>query len=270
MDGINTAPWDEKPWQRATPDAAPVLSVEGFEGPLDWLLELARTRRIDLARLSIAALIEAFATALTAALAQADARPLTLARWGLWLVMAADLALLRSRLLVPDDPAQLRGAEDTAEILRQRLLTRAATATAADWLEHREQVGRTLFPRGQADRLETERAGQTADLTALLRACLAVIRLPPDAASRYSVPAPPAWSMADAAARMRALLRDLGEGGAGMEAFLPEIPDGVPDRQRWCRSAVAATFGAGLEMARNGELRLGQGAAFANIAVDRG
>jgi chromatin segregation and condensation protein Rec8/ScpA/Scc1 (kleisin family) len=76
--------------------------------------------------------------------------------------------------------------------------------------------------------------------------------------------------MADAGARMRALIRDLGEGGAAMAAFLPDIPDGVPDRQRWCRSAVAATFGAGLEMARNGELKLGQTAAFADIAIDRG
>jgi len=75
-----------------------VLAVDGFEGPLDWLLELARGRRIDLARLSIAALVvDAFAAALTAALADADPSAMILERWSDWLVMAADLILLRAR-----------------------------------------------------------------------------------------------------------------------------------------------------------------------------
>ncbi len=115
-----------------------MLSVEGFEGPLDWLLELVHARRIDLARLSIAALVDAFATTLSAALAEADRRPLTLARWGDWLVMAADLALLRSRLLVPDDAVGAQSAQDAAEALRTRLLSRAVMAAVANWLERRD------------------------------------------------------------------------------------------------------------------------------------
>ena len=87
---------------------APVLAVDGFEGPLDWLLDLARTRRIDLARLSIVALVEAFEEALTAALETLDLRPTLLGRWGDWLVMAADLTLLRSRMLVPADAAAVQ------------------------------------------------------------------------------------------------------------------------------------------------------------------
>ncbi len=83
--------WEPPPRRQPGLAAAPVLAVDGFEGPLDWLLDLARTRRIDLARLSIVALVEAFEAALTAALATPDLRPMLLGRWGDWLVMAADL-----------------------------------------------------------------------------------------------------------------------------------------------------------------------------------
>ena len=82
----------EHPFRAPPQSAAPVLSVDGFEGPLDWLLELARAERIDLRKISILALVEAFAAALERALAasaQAD-----LARWGEWLVIAAQLALV--------------------------------------------------------------------------------------------------------------------------------------------------------------------------------
>ncbi len=143
--------WDQPPRRRLGPAAAPVLAVDGFEGPLDWLLDLARTRRIDLARLSIVALVEAFADALTAALAAPDLRPTLLGRWGDWLVMAADLTLLCSRLLVPADAAAAQDAHDEAERLRQRLLGRAEISRVADWLEGRGQLGRDVFGRGQAD-----------------------------------------------------------------------------------------------------------------------
>ena len=128
-----------------------MLFVDGFEGPLDWLLELARTRRIDLAGLSIVALIEAFEAALTAALATPDQRPASLGRWCDWLVMAADLTLLRSRLLMPVDAAAAQGAQEEAERLRQRLLGRAAIGRAAGWLEAWSQLGRDVFERGRLD-----------------------------------------------------------------------------------------------------------------------
>jgi len=113
--------WDEPPRRAPGPAVAPVLTVDGFEG----LLDLARTRRIDLARLSIVDLVEVFEAALTTALATLDKGPLLLARWGDWLVMAAELTLLRSRLLVPVDPADAQAARDDAEQLRRTLLDRA-------------------------------------------------------------------------------------------------------------------------------------------------
>ncbi len=250
---LDPSDWEGPARRQAPPGAAPVLAIDGFEGPLDWLLELARARRIDLARLSIAALVDAFAAALTAALADADPSATTLARWSDWLVMAADLILLRSRLLIPAPPAAARDARDAAEALRHRLLARAQAVAAAEWLERRHQLGRDVFQRGQAVDTTAIKAGRVGDSTALLRACLVAIRLPDDAA-----------------ARIRALLPKIGEGGVALGALLPGLPAAVPERARRCREAVASTFGAGLEMARAGDLTLDQEAAWAPIQVRRG
>jgi segregation and condensation protein A len=135
----------------ASREAAPVLSVDIFAGPLDWLLEMAQARKIYLARLSIVALIEAFATALQAALADRTGERWTeLGRWGAWLVMAATVAFLRSRLLLTSDTPEARAAEDEAEALRRRRVSRAQVLAAADWLEgHQDHC-----PRTTADRLD--------------------------------------------------------------------------------------------------------------------
>ncbi len=259
--------WEQPPRRQPGPAAAPVLAVDGFEGPLDWLLDLARTRRIDLARLSIVALVEAFEEALTAALATADLRPTLLGRWGDWLVMAADLTLLRSRLLMPADAAAAQDAQDEAERLRQRLLGRAEIGRAADWLAGRGQLGRDVFARGQADGAGVVRAGRTGDVTALLRACLVAVRLPAEAGALYRVPGPPFWSVTDAAQRIRAMLPKFGEEGEALEAFLPEVPVDAPERELRCRVAVAGTFLAGLELTREGSIGVEQDAAWSSIQV---
>ncbi len=259
--------WGQPPRRQPGPAAAPVLAVDGFEGPLDWLLDLARARRIDLVRLSIVALVEAFAEALTAALATPDLLPTLLDRWGDWLVMAADLTLLRSRLLVPADAAAAQDAQDEAERLRRRLLGRAEISRAADWLEGRGQLGRDVFGRDQADGAGVVRAGREGDITGLLRACLVAIRLPAEAGSLYQVPGPPFWSVADAAARIRAMLPSFGEEGAGLGAFLPEVPADVLERELRCRVAVAGTFLAGLELTRDGSIIIQQATAWTPIEL---
>ena len=114
---------------------APALRVEGFEGPLDWLLEQARAGRVDLARLSVLALVEQCVAAVETALAQrrhgqgrgdgaGSAAPVPLQRVADWAVMAAWLAELRSRLLLPEDNPQARAAQDEAEALRRQLADR--------------------------------------------------------------------------------------------------------------------------------------------------
>ena len=143
-----------------------MLSVDGVTGPLDWLLEMAHARKLDLARLSIGALIAQFADALAAALAGHDPRQLD--RWAGWTVMAATLTELWSRLLLPADAAAARTAEAEAEALRRQLLARARMRQAADWLERRPQLGRDVFPRGMPEASVSGRGSDITDAAARL------------------------------------------------------------------------------------------------------
>ena len=136
------AAWEDPP-RAVRSDGAPVLAVEGFAGPLDWLLELARAKKLDLAKLSIAALIEAFATAMQAGLAGRDTD--RIGHWAVWTVMAATLTELWSRLLLPANSPEAKAAQAEAEALRQQLLNRARMRSAADWLERRPQWRRELY-----------------------------------------------------------------------------------------------------------------------------
>jgi segregation and condensation protein A len=258
--------WEDPP--RAAPtELAPVLSVDGFEGPLDWLLEMAQARKIDLARLSIVALIEAFATAMEAALArQIGGRAAELGNWGAWLVMAATLAFLRSRLLLPSDPAEAKAAEDEAEALRHRLISRTQVRAAADWLERRPQLGRDVFVCGTVDRRHD--SGRVGDITELLRACLIALRVP-DQADAYRPRPPPLWQVSDAIARMRQLLGALPDGSPLMD-FLPTVGGAEPGRTLRSRVAVSSTLVAGLELARAGTLALDQDAPWTSIRCSIG
>ena len=225
---------------------------------------MAQARKIDLARLSIVALIEAFATAMEAALARrTDGRAAELGRWGGWLVMAATLAFLRSRLLLPGDSPEAKAAEDEAEALRRRLVSRAQVRAAADWLERRPQLGRDVFGRGTGQRHDD--GGRIGDITELLRACLVALRVPEQADADRPRP-PPLWQVSDAIARMRQLLGALPD-GSPLTAFLPEVGGAEPGRALRRRVAVSSTLVAGLELARTGTLALDQDAPWTPIRV---
>ena len=292
-------PWEDLPRGRAQA-TSPVLVVDGFEGPLDRLLELARAKTIDLARLSILALVEAFGDAMERAFGQTPGRTAAnLSRWAAWTVMAAQLTELRSRLLLPAGAPQARAAQGEAEALRAQLIRREQVAAAADWLERRPQLGFEVFARGRPDTFNTEHAAVTGDgqggeagdddcpsdaegqapgleddlpvpggdLTDLLRACLVALRLPPGAAACQPRRLP-LWTTGEAAARIARLLDGLPD-GAEMAAFLPEIAEGGPGRVLRCRAAVAATLVAGLELARNGAVGLDQDAPWQPINIHR-
>lgn len=263
--------WDAPPRRLPDPSAAPVLVADGFEGPLDWLLEMARARKIDLLKVPVLSLIETFAAGLAEALLampngdHADARSgADLARWGGWLVMAADLALLRSRLLAPVGAAEAKEAESAAERLRRQIVGRAETDAAADWLDRRVLLGRDVFSRGASG--DGVRGGRTGDVVGLLRACLVALALPADSAV-YRIPAPPFWSVSQASARIRSVLPELGEAGGELGVFLPPVAADVPERDRRCRSAVASTLVAALELAREGVAALTQDSANLPIRI---
>jgi segregation and condensation protein A len=270
LDGVNEAhaaeaavsDWEDPPRVDRS-DAAPILTVDGFEGPLDWWLDVARAQKIDLARLSIAALIEAFATAMEAALAnRVDGQ---IARWAVWTVMAATLTELWSRLLLPPDALAARAAVEEAEALRRHLLERARMRTAADWLNRRAQLGRDVFRRGRPEVSAAPRGGDIADL---LRACLVALRVPEEEAVAFRPRPPPLWTASDALGLVTRLLAVLPD-GSPLTAYLPPIPQDAPARTLRCRAAVASTLIAGLEHARDGALSLDQDAAWVPIRVTR-
>ncbi len=248
--------WGDLPRAAAGVVAAPVLSVAGFEGPLDWLLEMARARKLDLARLSILALIEAFAGAMQMAFRRGQADPpVSLARWGDWLLMAASLTELRSRLLLPAHDPEVRTARGQAETLRRQLLSRAQARAAADWLERRPQLGRDVHARGVPE-AGSVRTNRSADITDLLRACLVALRLDEPQAEAWRLPPPTLWPIADAIARVQQRLAALPD-GSPMTDYLPPTQgnDQTPLRRR---AAVASTLIAGLMLAQDGQLSLDQ------------
>jgi segregation and condensation protein A len=254
--------WEDPPRVDQT-DAAPVLAVDGFEGPLDWWLEMARAQKIDLAKLSIATLIGSFVTAMDTALATRTGG--LLPRWAVWTVMAATLTELWSRLLLPADAPASRAAVEEAEALRRQLLDRVRMRAAADWLERRMQLGRDAFRRGRPD---VSAAGRGGDLTELLRACLPALQVPDEQAVALQPRPPPLWTASDALAQFARLLATLPD-GSPLAAFLPPIPEDAPLRALRCRAAMASTLIAGLERARDGALRLEQEADSMPIRVSR-
>ncbi|MFN3449965.1 MAG: segregation and condensation protein A [Roseococcus sp.] len=247
----------------ATAEAdALLLELEGFQGPLDVLLELARAQKVDIRQISILALVDQYLAVIE------GARRVRIELAAEWLVMAAWLAWLKSRLLVPEEE---RGPEEEDPLLAaQRLTERLAELdrmrAAAEWLSRRAQLGRETFARGAPESLTVEdRSGLVADLAGLLRAYAEARRR--GVANRPFTPKPrKLWSVAEALARLRALIGRAGPGWSTLSAFLPEDLRSPLDR----RAALASTLVAALEAARNGAIDLKQDAPFAPILVKPG
>ena len=255
------AAWEDPPQAPGRGRDALHLDLAGYAGPLDLLLDLARAGRVDLTALSITEVARQFGAAVEVAIARGD---VPLARLGDWLVTAATLALLRSRLLLPEDSREGQEARREAALLRRQLADRAAVAALADWLTRRDQLGHEVFARGRSvedgDRGEDRGTSPpVADLTTLLRVCLELMRRP-ERAAPYRPDPPDLWRPPAAIARMRRLLeqttlRDEGE-TRPLTAFLPSKEVTSTSLQR--RAALASTLVAGLELARDGATCLDQ------------
>lgn len=240
------------------PDATMLqVDVEGFEGPLDLLLTLARSQRVDLRRISILALAEQY----LAVIATAKRRRIELAAD--WLVMAAWLAWLKSRLLLPPDPAAPGpSAEDLAGALAFRLERLEAMRRAAARMLSRDRLGRDRFVRGMPEAITLRRGiVWQVGLIDLLRAyggVKAKADLVPLHLSR-----PPVLTMDEALARLRAIIGTVPD-WTDLMRFLPEDWCGEPARRR---SAKAATFAALLELVKRGAADLRQEASFGPIEL---
>src|ERR1700728_4026605 len=147
----------------APPDSL-LVRLEGFEGPLGLLLDLARTQKVDLAKISILALVEQYLAVIE------GARRMRLELAADSLVVAAWLAWLKSKLLLPAG-AEAEEAETAADVLAGRLRDLQATRAAALWLGARPRLGVDVFGRGAPeDHTETDRSRLVLDLTSLVRA----------------------------------------------------------------------------------------------------
>lgn len=236
------------------------LKLDGFEGPLDLLLKLARRQRVDLARISITTLVDQYLDAVT----NADRTDLIQAAD--WLVMAAWLTWLKSRLLLPTDPEEAQEAEQARQVLTQRLMELERVRATADWLNGQPQLGWDMFARGYYEKPEA--AVPTANYMMLMEACLGVFRL---ASARPAEVYQPRrileWTPNQAIFRMDAILREQST-GADLLDFVPTMPAGLTNREASLRGAIASTLIAGLELARDGRVHLHQDAAFAPITVE--
>ncbi len=232
-----------------------LLKLEGFEGPLDLLLELARAQKVDLAKISILQLVEQFLAVIE------GARRVRLELAADWLVMAAWLTWLKSRLLVPQ-LGEPEDAEVAAEILQARLMDLQAMREAAKWLGTRPQLNWDVFERGiPEDLTELDRSQLRLDMAGLLSAYLTARRRA-GAKQRYRPPPMVYFSVQDALRRVGRLLGSLPD-WASLEQFLPEgLEDGIPRR-----AAISSTLIAGLEMAKHGQLDLRQDEKFGPILM---
>ena len=234
-----------------------VLRLEGFEGPLDLLLDLARAQKVDLAKISILALVEQDLAVIE------GARRIRLELAADWLVMAAWLAWLKSRLLLPDG-ADAEDGEQAADVLAARLRDLSAIRAAAVWLSCRPQLGHEVFARGAPeDHTEIDRSRLSLELGSLVRSYLQSMRRRASG-RRYQARPLTLWSVKDALQRLGALLGSMPD-WANLDLFLPDTIGSVLER----RAAFASTLLAGLELARSGDVRLRQEHAFGPILVRR-
>lgn len=234
-----------------------VIDVDGFEGPLDLLLTLARTQKVDLLKVSILQLAEQYLAFVEAA------KRLRIELAADWLVMAAWLAYLKSRLLLPPEPeAEGPSAEEMAARLAFRLQRLEAMRAAGAKLMARPQLGRERFARGAPEAVEvSRRVEHEASLLDLMRA-YARIKTRDDYAPLH-VGREPVLTPERALERLRGLIGEVADWTA-LSAFLPVEWTGEPRRRR---SAVAATFAASLELVKRGEAKLRQDSHFSEILI---
>ncbi|WP_372573131.1 segregation and condensation protein A [Ruegeria jejuensis] len=232
-----------------------IVDVDGFEGPLDVLLTLSRTQKVDLRKISVLELAHQYLTFVE------RAKQLRIELAADYLVMAAWLAFLKSRLLLPPDPEdEGPSGEELAAHLAFQLERLQAMRDVAARLMARDQLGRDFFRRGQGEdvtRLRT--VTYSATLLDLMQG-YARIRTR-DEFRPFVMDREAVFTMEQALDRMRGLIGFAGS-WTEMASYLPEGWEMDPMRRR---SATASTFAASLELVKEGHLEIRQSDTFAPI-----
>ena len=241
---------------RAAPDDALNLTLDGWEGPLDLLLTLARAQKVDLHAISILSLVEQYLAFLD------QAKSLRLEIAADYLVMAAWLAYLKSCLLLPRDEAADPSPEELALRLQQRLLRLDAMREAGARLMGGDRIGRDVFARGWPEGLRLERRAAWQASAFDLYAAYGRVKARTQPAM-HVVASRSVMTLEDAIARVAALLGNAID-WTMLEVFLPITADPA-----FRRSALASSFVAALELARQGRIELAQDEPFEPLRLRR-
>lgn len=236
-----------------------IVDVDGFEGPLDLLLTLSRTQKVDLMRISILELAQQYLDFVE------RAKALRIELAADYLVMAAWLAFLKSRLLLPPDPAdEGPSGEEMAAHLAFQLERLQAMRDCAARLMARDQKGRDFFVRGIPENVETMRTvNYTANLLDLMQAYSRIRtrdEFRPFVMDRNDI-----FTMEEALERMRGLI-GFAVDWVDISSYLPDGWGASPMRRR---AATASTFAASLELAKAGKVELRQSETFAPLELRR-
>lgn len=247
---------DPAPAERADGEPALHVDVDGFEGPLDLLLELARRQKVDLHRISILALAEQYLVFVE------EARQMRLELAADYLVMAAWLAYLKSRLLLPEPPkGEEPSASELATALALRLRRLEAIREAARKLDERDRLGRDVFARGAPEPVEIRKESRwEGSLYDLLSAYARQRQRQLNA--RVTLHKRQVWSLVEAREALERLVGQVDDWVA-LDAYL--LRYAVEPAMR--ATVLASAFSAALEMVREGRLALRQEAHFAPLWV---
>lgn len=251
--------WADNDDPRPDPDEALVVDVSGFEGPLDLLLHLARTQKVDLARISILALVEQYLVFID------RVRKLKLEVAADYLVMAAWLAFLKSKLLIPKQAGdEEESGEEMAAILQFRLKRLEAMRDMAARLVNRNRLGRDIFARGMPETVVVEMTSTySASLYDLLTAYAAQRQR--QAITNVRIAKRTVWSLKEARDILIRLVGRMKDWTA-LDQFLIEYIAAPQERA----TAIASSFAASLELVREGKLEVRQDGAFAPIYLRGG
>lgn len=237
-----------------------VIDVDGFEGPLDVLLTLARTQKVDMRKISVLQLARQYLVFVE------EAKRIRLELAADYLVMAAWLAFIKSRLLLPQDPTEDGpSGEELAAHLAFQLERLEAMRRSAAKLMARDQLGRDFFARGITQDVTSKKTiTYKASVLDLMQA-YARLRTKENFKPLHMEERDKIFTMEQALDRMKGLIGHAMDWGT-LNQFLP---DGWRDDPKLRRSATASTFAAMLELVKLGKLDLRQGGTFAPIEVKR-
>ncbi|HET9538655.1 MAG TPA: ScpA family protein [Mesorhizobium sp.] len=246
--------WAENDDSRGVSEPSLVVDVTGFEGPLDLLLHLARHQKVDLARISILALAEQYLQFVE------RVRAMRLELAADYLVMAAWLAYLKSKLLIPKQPGEeSESGEEMAAVLQFRLKRLEAMRDSAARLVNRNRLGRDVFARGMPELVIVEKRNEySATLYDLLTAYAAQRQR--QAITNVRIAKRSVWSLKQA---REILIRMIGEfrDWTDLDSFLIRYLANGEERS----TAIASSFAATLELVREGHLEIRQHEAFAPL-----